>query len=200
MGLLSILGKVGAGIAAPFTGGASLAAIPAIDALGRVASGASKGSADQRASENQLALQQGQLAQGGARDQFSADLAGSNAAFQAALAKSNYGREGQDRQRKAQMLMSLLGGMGDASITPGNPAIASRMGTMSGGLRPSALGNKDALMSLLGQGDIAGPEYAAPTPYAKPTAPNMQQAGKGEKILGGIGLGASLLGSLRRPQ
>lgn len=35
MGFWSALGKIGAGIAAPFTGGASLAAIPIIDAIGK---------------------------------------------------------------------------------------------------------------------------------------------------------------------
>lgn len=49
MGLLSMLGKLGAGIAAPFTGGASLAVIPALDAVGNVlGSGASSAAAGRR--------------------------------------------------------------------------------------------------------------------------------------------------------
>ncbi len=42
------LGKLGAGIAAPFTGGASLAAIPVIDAIGAGLGGASQASANNR--------------------------------------------------------------------------------------------------------------------------------------------------------
>lgn len=176
-----MLGKVGAGIAAPFTGGLSLAAIPAIDALGAVTSGAAKGSADQRSGENRDALGYGQLANNQAQAQFSADLAG-----------ANYQREGQDRARRMALLSALLGGAQDSHITPGNPAIAAKMGASTGGLRPSALaGNQEALLALLGgQQDPAAPTY---TPAA---LPQLQKAGGFEKVLGGIGLGGSILGAL----
>jgi hypothetical protein len=43
-----LLGKVGASVAAPFTGGASLAAIPAIDAIGAAAGAGSQAAASNR--------------------------------------------------------------------------------------------------------------------------------------------------------
>jgi hypothetical protein len=217
MGWLSTLGKIGAGVAAPFTGGLSTLAIPAIDALGslgKVAGGAAKGSADQRMNEGQIALGYGNQALTGARDQYGANLAGSQAQFNADLAGSNaqfgagmqgaqFGREGQDRERKAAILSSLLGGMQDLKHTPGNPKIAAAMGSSTGGARPSALtGNKEALMALLAQPQIQAPSYTAPqpfqapTPYQMPTLPGMPEAGGMENALGGIGLGSSILGAL----
>jgi hypothetical protein len=201
MGFWSTLGKIAlpaAGIAAaPFTGGSSLLATlggiaskaaPIAGAIGSVASGAAKGSSDQRLLEGQLALQRGQLEQGAARDQFSAGMQG-----------ANFAREGQDRERKQQILSSLLGGMSDLSLTPGNPKIAAAMGQRSGGARPSALtGNKEALMALLGQPQVEAPQF-------NPAAlPEMSESGALEKILGGVGLGGSILGALgkfgKRPQ
>lgn len=62
--ILKGLGKVGAGIAAPFTGGASLMAIPMIDAIGAGAGAASQASASNRGTKADLMLQQqGQLEQ-----------------------------------------------------------------------------------------------------------------------------------------
>lgn len=56
MSFLSILGKLGAGVAAPFTGGASLGAIPLIDALGKGASSAAQGMASNRGTSAELTL------------------------------------------------------------------------------------------------------------------------------------------------
>lgn len=57
-GFLGTLGKIGAGIAAPFTGGASLAAIPAIDALSRGTGAAAEGMAHNRGEKAGLMLDQ----------------------------------------------------------------------------------------------------------------------------------------------
>jgi len=54
MGFWGTLGKIGAGIAAPFTGGASLAAIPAIDAIGGALGGGASAAKEGRLSEAQL--------------------------------------------------------------------------------------------------------------------------------------------------
>jgi hypothetical protein len=224
---LSTLGKIG-GIALK---GASFLPVPGasilgkvgdvVGGLGQVASGAAKGSADQRMNEGQMALGYGNQALAGARDlyganlagaqsQFNADLAGSNAQFGAGMQGAQFGREGQDRERKAAILSSLLGGMQDLKHTPGNPKIAAAMGSSTGGARPSAItGNKEALMALLAQPQIQAPSYTAPQPfqapqpYQMPTLPGMPEAGGMEKTLGGIGLGTSILGALgglRRPQ
>lgn len=63
MGFWSTMGKIGAGIAAPFTGGASLGAIPFIDALGQTASGTAQGRAEGRKSEAEIQLERDRLLQ-----------------------------------------------------------------------------------------------------------------------------------------
>lgn len=184
MGLLSALGKIGAGIAAPFTGGMSLAAIPAIDAIGQVAGGAAKGSADRRMQENQMRLLQQQLAQSGARDQFDADLK-----------SKQFDVSEQERVARNHRLAALMQGLQDVSITPGNPNIAARMPQITGGLRPSALlggGRKEALIA-----ELLGPGNSAPVFQPAPQAA-FQGGGLGENLLGGFGLGGSLLTALGR--
>lgn len=203
MSLLGTLGKVlsiaGPIAAAPFTGGGSLLGLMGAGAgtaaaigggigaagsmlgnVGSVASGAAKGSADQRLREQQGLLGQQSLALQGARDQFGTGM--DAAKFQ---------QSEQDRQRKAAILAALLNGTQDQQITPGNPNIASRMPTVTGGARPSNLtNNKDLLLSLLSAPAVQAPSYQAPPTFALP------QAGAGEKILGGVGLGTSLLGAI----
>lgn len=148
--------------------------------LGSVLSGAAAGSQNQRQQESQGQLSEQSLALQGARDQFSGGL--QSAQFQ---------REGQDRERRQHVLMSLLNNTQDSNITPGNPAIAARMPTMTGGARPSNLTtNRESLMALLGQPQVQGPSYQAPPRLQLP------RAGAGENILGGLGLGASILGAL----
>jgi hypothetical protein len=66
MGFFSALGKIGSVVAAPFTGGASLAAIPMIDALGKGASSAAQSMANNRGSAAELELD--------ANDQFERQL------------------------------------------------------------------------------------------------------------------------------
>jgi hypothetical protein len=183
MGGLSA-GTAGALGAAAGVGGKIAGAIgnnsKAIGDIGAVASGAAKGSADQRLREADPLLREQQLLQQGARDQFSAGLQG-----------ADFDRAGQDRQRKQQILMSLLNNTQDQSITPGNPAIAGRMPQVTGGARPSNLtGNREALMALLQAPQIQAPQYQAPAPFSLP------KAGFGEKALGGVGLGGSILGAL----
>lgn len=118
--ILGALGKVGAGIAAPFTGGASLAAIPMIDALGNVAGDAAKGSAGQRIAE-------------------APEMA---RAYQANL-------QGTQLNDRRAMLASLLGGTQDASIgRPEGSTIPTF--ALSGGMKPSNFTNRDALMQQLG--------------------------------------------------
>lgn len=180
----ALLGALGmGGLSSGLAGGlgAGLGAAGKIaGSLGSVASGAAKGSADQRLREADPQLRQQQLLQQGARDTFTAGLQG-----------AQFDREGQDRARKQQILMTLLGNTKDQSITPGNPAIAGRMPTVSGGARPSNLtNNSDALMQLLMQPQTQAPQYQAPPSFQLP------QAGGLEKTLGGVGLGSSILAAL----
>lgn len=172
MGLGDFLKKFAlpiAGVAAaPFTGGTSLlatlgkGALAAAPAIGSALSGAAKGSADQRIAE-QPGMVSTQLA----------NLQGSQ--FQASE---------RDAAMRRAMLASLLGGVQDASI--GRPA-GSTIPTFNvqGGLRPSALSNRDALIAQLGSAPIQGP---APLELPK--------AGGVEKGLGWAGIAGNILGAL----
>jgi len=91
----------------------------------------------------------------------------------------------QDRGFKRQMLQSLLGGVQDAQIGRPEGSTIPQF-NITGGLRPSALdGSRESLMASLGQ-----PTMTAPKPLELP------EAGLMEKILGGVGLGGSLLGAI----
>jgi hypothetical protein len=78
------------------------------------------------------------------------------------------------------MLASLLGGLQDAHISRPEGSTIPEFG-ITGGLRPSAMTNKDALIQQLGR-------QIAPLELPKP--------GMGEKIMGGVSLGTNILGQL----
>jgi hypothetical protein len=112
--------------------------------VGRVASGAAQGSAEQRVNEADARVRADQLT------------------------------------RRSQLLAALLGGLQDARVTSGNPNIRARTPQVSGGFRPSAMlgdGRREALMQILSR-PVEFPE-----------------AGAAERILGGVGIGAGLLGA-----
>lgn len=151
----------------------------------------------------------------GAQSKFNADLAGSNAQFGAGMQGAQFDREGQGREQKQQALMTLLGNTKDLKLTPGNPAIAAAMGSREGGARPSNLTTNNAgLLEALGKGQISAPTYSAPeafkapepfrapAPYQAPELPEMSDPGVLEKILGGVGVGGSILSAIGkfRPQ
>lgn len=201
MGFLSALGsigKIGAGIAAPFTGGLSALAIPAIDAIGAIgktASGAAKGSADQRANDAQMQALFHQLALQSARDQANFSQQGARDQYASQLQGAQFGANEQQRGTKNQILAQLLGGVQDATMT-GMPSRIPKM-EIQGGLRPSALGgNREALMALLQQPTMQAPTFTPGAGYQAPPTPQAPTAGIGEKVLGGVGLGGSILGAL----
>lgn len=86
----------------------------------------------------------------------------------------------QDQQQKRAILASLLGGLQDASISRPEGSTIPTFG-VSGGLRPSALTNKDALIK----------ELSVPSPTVSNAKP-----GFGEQALGYGGLGLGILGQL----
>jgi hypothetical protein len=104
-------------------------------------------------------------------------------------AQANVGRVNLDAlalDQKRAVLRSLLGGLQDATVNrPAGSTIPNF--SVSGGLRPSALSNKDALMA----------ELSRPSPTVE-----MPKPGTGEKLMGGVGSVLGVLGSLgklRRP-
>lgn len=192
MGWLGTLGKglgvAGAIVGAPFTGGASLAALgPILSAgsgilqgIGGVAGGAAKGAQQGRQQDTQTALLQQQLRQQNA-----------NSANQNAMSRANFAVGERDAATKRSVMSGLLGGVQDVNI--GRPE-GSTIPTfnISGGMRPSALSPeaRAAIMQQLSAGPMAAPEFR--------DVPDMElpEAGMGEKLLGGVGLAGGLLGAI----
>jgi hypothetical protein len=142
----------------------------ALGAVGNIAGALGKGRADGRAAEADYGLR---------RDQ----VAGQNAA-------ANVNAD-STRLRQA-MLLSLLGGVQDAQITP--PAhIADRMATVTGGMRPSAIQGKqeivDTMRPRIMQALLSGQHM--------PGLTEAPQAGMFDKILSGLGTAGAFAGALR---
>lgn len=109
----------------------------------------------------------------GSADQRIAETPGQVGAYRANL-------EGMQLQDKRAALASLLGGgLQDTQIQMPQGSTIPQF-NITGGLRPSAM-NQSALLAQLGQ---------------KIDPLELPKAGLGEKILGGVGLGGSLLGAL----
>lgn len=177
MSFLSTLGNIGKA-AVGFIPGVGPALSGALGAIGSVAGGAAQGAAEGRRADS-AAMTQAQLA----------NLVGSRDAFSAALAGQQFNSSEQDRAYRRMVLQNLLGGVQDASISRPAGSTIPTFG-ISGGLRPSALGDRSNLIAELGKATMTAPEYAGPKPLELP------KPGLGEKILGGVGLGGSILGAL----
>lgn len=193
MGFFSALGKIGAGIAAPFTGGASLALIPAIDAassiLGKQQQGAAQGK-----------ITQAQLNQG--QDRNAIDLYNSQqgAQFRAGdqdLDRKKWESENRGTTAKQALIASLLGGVGGPMT-----ATSIKDGKSSGGILAGLQNNPDAiaaLRNLHGQADkaqMAVPNFAGGNILNAPSLTPLQQVDKGGflsklanigQIVGGVG-------------
>lgn len=145
---------------------------PMLGRIGEVASGAAKGRADGRMAEAQYGLQ---------RDQLGMQQAQGNAAMDST------------RLRQA-ILLSLLSGGQDASVTP-PPHIAARMPQVSGGVRPSAIANREQFEPIR--------ERIMAALFSGQHLPGLSDAPKSnafDSILSGLGLGTGLLGAIRPPQ
>lgn len=187
---------------APVTGGASLpigmSAGSALDNVGRTAGNAAQGSADTRERDAQINNQRDSNliantnAQMGQRTSNDAQ----------ALQRAQLGIDSATQRTQQAARGDALSHVQDVNI-----AFQPRTGALpnfsvSGGLRPSMFGStarsagdtlgRQALLALMTKSDIpeASPLVNAPT-LSKPTA-----SGGLEKTLGGVGLGASILGGL----
>lgn len=192
-----------------------LMALLAAGAIGKIAGGAAKGSADQRNSENSLLNQ---------RNSILSNIYGThqNASMNAALAGSREQTDhaGLDLDRKKFALAapnvrasqavrgSLLQHMQPVSFSGLPDRIASRMPTMTGGLTPAALGPEAREMgALLSRNaildELKGDEFTPlqRTDFSKSVLPEpkmeaYQKSGLLEKILGGLSLAGSLAGGV----
>ena len=204
MSFLSILGGIGKGILGGVTGGA-------LGEIGKVSSGAAQGAANQRGSEADLALRRyiaesqqnnnaAQFGQTQARDAFTTGLQG-----------SQFGASEQQRGMRNALVAQLLGGMQDAKLTGGSGRIPQM--SVTGGLKPSTLdagglqipgagggaptsSTRQALMAQLSAPTMQAPTYTPGAAMQTTPMPQAPTAGFGEKLLGGVGLGGSLLGIL----
>jgi hypothetical protein len=166
MGLWSILGKVGAGVAAPFTGGASLAAIPAIDAIGAGLGAASQGMASNRGAQFQGQLDLERLLM--QRDQN---------AFQNQITREQEGRAGQsDAFRKMFAAQRVSSPAARPNVTP--YAAAPRMAT------GAELSGADALTQQVLARLQGGNPISMPAQRPMNVDPRLLKAGKLESIFG----------------
>ncbi len=175
-------------------------------AIGEPAQGAAQGLADDRNAQNNWRTQRDNTLALLARDEANFGLLGAQSLYDrnrlqsrdiydTGLQSAEFDRTGQSREMRQALLSGLIGGAQDAKITPGNPRIAERMPTITGGARPSMLaGSKDSIMGLLGKPQIQAPTYnapapyAAPAPYKPPTLSSFEDPGAAENWLGGLGL------------
>jgi hypothetical protein len=182
MGFWGGLGKIGAVAAAPFTGGMSLAAIPAIDAIGQVAGGAAGGMAQGRQVQDQQNI---------SRDRNAIDLYNSQISNAEKLPQSL-----TSQAMRADIIKNLqnrqITGLPDYIHVP----------KMTGGLQPSLLGDQSRQAAGM-MGNQAISRLGQFGQQGLPQAPQMSQVSKPgffEKLLGGVGVGGSMLGAMKKPQ
>lgn len=189
--------------------------IPALMAAGGIFSGAAKGSADQRASENNQAAQRNALLAQLYNTRQDATMSG---LLGQSREQSDHARLDLDRRdfaldapstRAGQSVRgSILANAQPASIS-GLPAhIQSRIPNISGGLTPSmfsgdtrALGNEMTRKALMDQlrGDDFEPLERTDFKggiLAQPQLEQYQRSGLLEKILGNLGLGLTVAGGI----
>lgn len=183
--------------------------------IGKIASGAAKGSADQRAAENNQATQRNQLLAQLYGMQQNATMnsltAGSNERANQrgqALDERKYALSAPSVRAGQSVRGSILQNAQPATISGLPDRISSRIPTISGGLTPAtfspdtrALGAEMSRKALIDQlkGDTFDPMQT--TDFSKGVLPlpkleEYQKSGLLEKILGGIGLGGSLIGGV----
>jgi hypothetical protein len=135
------------------------------------------------------------------QNQFGTQLKGLSAQLdRATLAKKLQEQDYQDQLRGA-----LIQHMQDFQATP-PPEVASHMGTVTGGARPSALGpdrgaiggniQNTATLDLLQKGD-PNTGYTAASTAPMPTLPNLPSPNAGQSVLGYLAPGLSIAGLIK---
>lgn len=209
MSILSTLMKIGGIAAAPFSGGASLALSGGgglLDKLGGgagniagVAGGAAKGAASGRQLDTQNILSQDALRNSQYGTQQGAEMNAGNLD----LNRKGFEEQARGSRAKQALIGSLLGG-GFQPTSISVPGIKSA--TMSGGLAESLKNPamqasmaelvRQAMAAQLEQGKPGGETFTGGKVLAPPPLTALPKAGKMENIMGGVGLGGSLLASI----
>ena len=182
MGFWSTLGKIGSIGAAPFTGGASLAALPAIDAIG-----AGLGAAAQGMANNRGAKFQGQL------DLERLLMQREQNAFNNQVTREQEGRAGQaDAFRKLMAAQRVASPAARPNVTP--YAAPRRMAT------DAELSGADALTQQVLARLQGGNPITLPAERQMQVDPKLLNAGVLERIFGIAGAGATVYGAASRPR
>lgn len=189
-----------------------LMALPSIiGGIGRLFGGAAKGSADQRAVENQQTQNQNSLIAALHNNRQNAMMDAARAASGERLGQGNLDLEQRQfslnapRARASQSVRGSILQNAQPFQLSGLPSrISSRIPQMSGGLTPAmfnadtrALGGqltRDALIDQLKGDDFAPMEQTdfQSAILQNPQLQELQQSGLLERIMGGLGLGASV--------
>lgn len=183
--------------------------------VGKIAGGAAKGSADQRAIDNNSAAQRNALLANiyGTRQgaQLNAARMGSDEQMAHAgidMDRKKFALAAPDVRASQAVRGNLLQNIQPVSFSGLPDRVASRIPTMTGGLTPAALGPearqmgallaRQAVMNEL-KGDTFEPlqrtNFQASV-LPEPKLEDYQKSGLLEKILGGLGLAGSIAGGL----
>jgi hypothetical protein len=200
----SALADIGLGVAAPFTGGASLAGIPAVNALAGAKSGsnpltdASQLIGGQQAGKNNALVAQGNLNQGSDRNALTAyqdQQAAQNQAAQLDLQRQQYATKNRADVMRQALIGQLLG---SGSFQPTH---VSPTGS-SGGILASLNANPGALQALKTFGQQGSTAQNTPLSFTGGnilTPPTLSQTPKldtGSSALGRTGTTLGLAGAL----
>lgn len=192
MSWLSTLAKIGGVVAAPFSGGASLALTAGggmLDKIGGAAGAAGQVMGAQQGGANNARIAQGQLNQGQDRnaiDLFQAQQAAQNTAAQTDLQRKGFESSNRSASAKQALIGALLGG----GITPTQIG----PGGASGGILRSLNANPEALAALKMLGSQGAAAQAMPLEFAggkQMTAPTLSAVPK-------IDTGGGTMGTLQK--
>lgn len=216
MGFLSSLMKIGGLIGAPFTGGASLGltglgaamgggddqgggVADMLSGIGKTTSGAATGAASGRQLDTRNILDHDQLA----NQQYSTHQGAETNAGQLDLQRKDFTEKARGGRAQQAMLASILGG-GFTPTSINVPGVKSA--TLSGGLMDSmkAPGAQQAMQELMRQalaaqmegGKPGGETFTGGSVLTPPPLSALPKAGKLENVMGGIGLGGSILSTI----
>jgi hypothetical protein len=204
MGWLKNIARVAAVGAAPFTGGASLAALPMINAIG--AGGAALSAGSQASAQNRGSQFGGQMDLANLlmqRDFGRLGLEGEadRDFFNQTIGREQEGRAGrEDAWRKLQSAQRTLSPGARPSLSP--YSVAPRQATDMERQGADAL-SQEVMARLTGGNPIAMPTRRDTSFQYDPMStidPRLLKAGKGERIAGWLGAGLSGASGLYRPQ